>query len=85
MAQDSKNIRQQGITIESLKDWFSFIAAVIATVAAIIFWVQTSSDTKFDKVEEQITRLRSDIDKIQNNNNEILRIIGRLEGKLDSD
>ena len=85
MAQDSENIRQQGITIESLKDWFSFIAAVIATVAAIIFWVQTSSDTKFDKVEEQITRLRSDIDKIQNNNNEILRIIGRLEGKLDSD
>ena len=85
MAQDNENTRQQGITIESLKDWFSFVAAVIATVAAIIFWVQTSSDTKFDKVEEQITRLRSDIDKIQNNNNEILRIIGRLEGKLDSD
>tara|TARA_B100000131_G_C18122209_1_gene613329 strand:- start:1059 stop:1316 length:258 start_codon:yes stop_codon:yes gene_type:complete len=85
MAGQNDNNSQQGISIESLKDWFSFIAAVMATVAAVIFWVQTSSDSKFEKVESQISRLRSDIDKIQTNNNEILRIIGRLEGKLDSD
>tara|TARA_B100000131_G_scaffold263853_1_gene260868 strand:+ start:3973 stop:4227 length:255 start_codon:yes stop_codon:yes gene_type:complete len=80
---EQENIKQ-GIGIESLKDWFSFIAAVITTVAVIIFWVQTSSDTKFNKVETEINRLRTEIDKIQENNNEILRIIGRLEGKLDS-
>ena len=70
--------------IDYMKDWLTFMIAVIACVAGVIFWVQSSSDAKFDKVESEIKSLKSDIDKIQQNNNEILRIIGRLEGKLDN-
>jgi len=72
------------ISLESLKEWFTFAAAVVTCVVAIVFWVQTSSDSKFAKVESEIQVLRQDIDKIQQNNQEILRIIGRLEGKLSN-
>ena len=74
----------QRTNIESIKDWFTFIAAVITCIVAVVFWVQTSSDGKFEKVEAEIQTLRKDIDKIQENNKEMLRIIGRLEGKLDN-
>ena len=69
--------------IGTVKDWFTFIVAVIACVAGVIFWVQQSSDGKIKHVEKEIAELRADIDKIRDNNNEILRIIGRLEGKLE--
>ena len=69
--------------VQSLKDWFTFIVAVVACVAGVIFWVQSSNDPKFSKIESEIQTLRHDIEKIRENNNEILRIVGRLEGKLD--
>ena len=72
------------INIEAVKDWFTLIAAIVTCVAAIIFWIQTSSDTKFDSLQSQINTLRSDIKSIEKNNNEILRIIGRLEGQIDN-
>ena len=65
-----------------IKEWFTFIAAVVACVATVIFWIQSASDSKFEKVEEEIEILREEINNIQDNNKEILRIIGRLEGKL---
>jgi cell division protein FtsB len=70
--------------LEMVKDWLTVVVAVITCIAAVIFWVQSSSDVKFEKVESEIKSLKSDIDNIQQNNNEILRIIGRLEGKLDN-
>ena len=69
--------------IENLKDLFTFVVAVIAGVAGVIFWVQSSNDPRFEKIEEEITILRQDIKNIRDNNSEILRIVGRLEGKLD--
>ena len=49
------------ISLESLKEWFTFAAAVVTCVVAIVFWVQTSSDSKFAKVESEIQVLRQDI------------------------
>lgn len=69
--------------ISTIKDWFTFFVAIIACIAAAIFWVQTSDDPKFEKIESEIQLLRDDMNKIRDNNNEILRIIGRLEGKLN--
>jgi preprotein translocase subunit SecY len=66
-----------------IKDWFTFFVAIIACIAAAIFWVQTSDDPKFEKIENEIQLLRNDINNIRDNNKEILRIIGRLEGKLN--
>ena len=68
---------------EALKDWFTFAVAVIACVAGVIFWVQSSNNPRFEKLEKEITILRQDIKSIRLNNSEILRIVGRLEGKLD--
>lgn len=70
--------------IEAVKDWFTLVAAIVTCVAAIIFWIQTSSDTKFDNLQSQVDTLRSDIKSIEKSNNEILRIIGRLEGQIDN-
>jgi len=49
----------------------------------VIFWVQQADNHKFEHIEREIASLRSDVNKIRDNNNEILRIIGRLEGKLE--
>jgi len=69
--------------IEKLKDWFIFFVAVISCVIGIVFWIQTVNDNDFVRIENDIESLRDDIDSIRKNNNEILRIVGRLEGKID--
>ena len=74
----SNNIDLQGI-----KEWFTFAVAVIATIGGVIFWVQTINDPKFEEIEKEIQILRNDFSQIRDNNNEILRIVGRLEGKLE--
>ena len=73
----------RSVNIDSIKDWFTFIVAVITCIAAVIFWVQSSNNPKFLKIESEIQTLREDIKSIRDNNNEILRIVGRLEGKLE--
>ena len=74
---------QPNTNIGTMKDWFTFVVAVIACVSGVIFWVQTSSDPKFLKIESDIQLLRGEIKNIRDDNSEILRVVGRLEGKLD--
>ena len=68
--------------IQNLKDWFTFIVAVIVCVAGVIFWVQSSNNPRFEQIEKDISILREDIKNIRDDNSEILRIVGKLEGKL---
>ena len=72
------------LNLQTLKDWFTFVVAVVATVAGVIFWVQSINDPKFDRLEQEIQTLKNDITDIRNNNNEILRTVGRIEGKLSN-
>ncbi len=72
------------MSVENMKDWLTFFIAVVACVAGIIFWVQSSNDPRFEKIEKEITILRQDIKNIRVNNSKILRIVGRLEGKLEN-
>ena len=72
------------MSAENMKDWLTFFIAVVACVAGIIFWVQSSNDPRFEKIEKEITILRQDIKNIRVNNSKILRIVGRLEGKLEN-
>tara|TARA_Y100000034_G_C6859639_1_gene391078 strand:+ start:922 stop:1152 length:231 start_codon:yes stop_codon:yes gene_type:complete len=72
------------ININTIKDWSTFVIAVVMAVAGIIFWVQNINDSKFEEIEKEIQLLRDDITQIRDNNNEILRIVGRLEGKLEN-
>ena len=70
--------------INNLKEWLTFFAGIIACVAGIIFWVQSSNNPRFEHIESEISILRQDIKNIRVNNSEILRIVGRLEGKLEN-
>jgi hypothetical protein len=70
-------------TIRNIKEWVTLVVSFIACIAAVIFWVQQADNHKFEHIDREITGLRSDVNKIRDNNNEILRIIGRLEGKLE--
>ena len=72
------------INIQSVKEWFTLAVAIIATIAGVIFWVQNINDPKFEEIDNKIQLLREDVTQIRDNNNEILRIVGRLEGKLES-
>jgi len=69
--------------LQTIKEWFTLIMAIVAAIAGVIFWVQSINDPKFEEIEKEIQILREDITQIRVNNNEILRIVGRLEGKLD--
>ena len=69
--------------IQTIKEWFTVIVATVATIAGVIFWVQSINEPKFEEIEKEIQLLRNDINQIRVNNNEILRIVGRVEGKLE--
>lgn len=72
------------INVSSIRDYILLGVAIVTTVAGIIFWIQNVGDDRIERVEHEIELIRFDINKIKDNNNEILRIIGRLEGKLDN-
>ena len=70
-------------TIKIIKEWLTFAIAVIVAVSGIIFWVQNVNDTKIERIEKDVSALRADMKDIQNQNGEILRLIGKLEGKIE--
>ena len=72
------------INIQALKDWFTFTFAVVATVAGVIFWIQSANNPKFKEIENKIQLLRQEVTQIRENNNKILLIVGRLEGKIEN-
>jgi len=72
----------QSINIKSLKDTVLFVIAIITCIAGVIFWVQNASDEKIERIEKDIANIQSDVKDLQRNTNEILRVVGRLEGKL---
>ena len=72
------------VNISTVKDWITFVVAVVIAIAGVIFWVQNINDPKFEEIEKEIQLLRSDITQIRDDNHEILRIVGRLEGKLEA-
>ena len=72
------------LNINTAKEYIMLVVAIITAVAGIIFWVQNVDKDKIDRLERDIELIQADINKIKDNNTEILRVIGRLEGKLDN-
>jgi len=72
------------LSLKDLKDYILLSMAIISAIAGIIFWVQSSNDEKISRLDRDIEVIQVDINKIKDNNTEILRVIGRLEGKLDN-
>ena len=57
-----------------IKDWLTFAMALIAGIASIIFWVQNADKDKIQRIEAEVSE----------QNSEILRLIGRIEGAMDN-
>lgn len=72
------------LNISTAKEYIMLVVAIITAIAGIIFWVQNVDKDKIQRLERDIEMIQSDINKIKDNNTEILRVIGRLEGKLDN-
>ncbi len=75
---------QNNLNISALREYIMLIVAIITAIAGIIFWVQNVDKDKIERLENDIELIQADINKIKDNNTEILRVIGRLEGKLDN-
>ena len=52
-------------SIENIKDWFIFSVSVIACVAGVIFWVQSSNNPRFEKLEKEIDKSMGVVDKLK--------------------
>ena len=72
------------LNISALREYIMLVVAIITAIAGIIFWVQNVDKDKIERLERDIEMIQIDIDKIKDNNTEILRVVGRLEGKLDN-
>ena len=75
---------QNNLNISALREYIMLIVAIITAIAGFIFWVQNVDKDKIERLENDIELIQADINKIKDNNTEILRVIGRLEGKLDN-
>tara|TARA_R100000005_G_scaffold91014_1_gene62929 strand:+ start:895 stop:1131 length:237 start_codon:yes stop_codon:yes gene_type:complete len=71
-------------TVEKVKEWITLSIAIVTCIAGIIFWVQSASNSKFERVEKQISELKAELNQIRQDNNKILRVVGRLEGRLNN-
>ena len=67
---------------EKIKELATTAVAVVVAISGIIFWVQHVADEEVQSVRAEISEIKTDIKEIEENNREILRIVGRLEGSL---
>ena len=67
---------------DKVKELFTAVVAVVVAISGVIFWVQHVADEKVKLVQIEIVEMKKDIKSIEDNNREILRIVGRLEGTL---
>jgi len=80
----SNNQNNSGISVKDVKEWFTFAIAIVVAVSGIIFWVQSVGNDQIERIEEDVSFLKVEMKEIQKQNGEILRLIGKLEGKLES-
>ena len=69
--------------INVAKDWLTFIIAVVAAISGIIFWVQSVGKVDYQRIEKDVAEIKGEMKEIQQQNGEILRLIGQLEGKVE--
>jgi len=77
-----EDVTMTGI-VKTFREWFAFAIAIVVAVSGIIFWVQNASAEKFEHLDKEIGALRGDMKGIQNQNADILRLVGQLEGKIE--
>jgi len=71
-------------SLSQAKEWVTFVIAIVAAIASVIFWVQSADDDRINRVEGEIKELKQDMKAITKQNSEILRLIGRIEGSMSN-
>tara|TARA_R100001594_G_scaffold113274_1_gene148125 strand:- start:2228 stop:2458 length:231 start_codon:yes stop_codon:yes gene_type:complete len=69
--------------LSQAREWVTFTIAIVAAIAAVIFWVQNADNDKIQRIDEEVAELKKDMKAITKQNSEILRLIGRIEGSMD--
>ena len=75
---------EQKSQISELKDWLTLVIAVVAAVSGIIFWVQSVGKVDYQRIEKDVAEIKVEMKEIQHQNGEILRLVGKLEGKVEA-
>ena len=71
-------------SLSQAKEWVTFVIAIVAAIASVIFWVQSADDDRINRVEGEIKELKQDMKAITKQNSEILRLISRIEGSMSN-
>lgn len=70
--------------VKTLGGW---VVALIMMVLGAVFWIQNSGDDKYfpklagENLQAQIQELDEDMDKVQNQNDEMIRILYEMKGE----
>ena len=51
--------------LQTIKDWFTLMVAIIVTIAGVIFWVQSINDPKFEKIEQEKIAAKQEKERIE--------------------
>lgn len=83
---DLKNALAFGNTLKTIGGW---VVAIVISIASVIFWIQAQGSDKFypklsgENLEKQLGRIEQKFDSLEDNNREILRLLGRLEASQE--
>ena len=74
----------------SFKQWVGITLSLIGAVIASIFWIQSYGGAHYyseiagENLEAELQEVKADIRLIRDQNNDIILMLGRIEGRLES-
>lgn len=79
------------LNISALKPYAVLFMTLTSAIITSIFWVQNYGESRYypllsgEHIEEDHRELKADIEKIRDQNIEIILSLGRIEGALSND
>ncbi len=73
-------------SVESFVKIGGWVVAVVGAVLTAVFWIQIQGNDKFypklsgENLEKQLVKIEVNMNDIESQNIEIIRILGRIEG-----
>ena len=77
--------------ISQFKQYAVLVMSLVSAIVTSIFWVQSYGEDHYyalnsgEYMESEITDMQDDIEKIRDQNIEIILMLGRIEGALSND
>jgi hypothetical protein len=80
-----KRVVEIGSLLKTLGGW---VFGATALVVSVVFWIQSQGIDKYypkisgENLEKQVARMEQRFDSLEDGNNEIIRLLGRLEASI---